>query len=38
MGCGKRERDSVGEHGLLGAIKDGHKRGVDLEAREIGGG
>ena len=37
MGCGKRERDSVGEEGLLGAIKDGCKHGVDLQAREIGG-
>ena len=38
MGCGKRERDSVGEEGLIGAIEDGCKCGVDIEAREIGGG
>jgi len=33
MGCGKRE-----EEGLLGTIADGYKRGVNHEAREIGGG
>ena len=27
----ERERDSVGEEGLIGAIEDGRKRGVDIK-------